>query len=603
MFRSRTIAIAALLFAVTLALYAPVVGFEFLSYDDPDCVTDNPVVLRGLTLGGLGWAFGNAAWSNWYPLAWIAHMLDVELYGTWAGGHHLSSALLHAMNAALLFSLLASLTGARGRSALVAALFALHPLHVESVAWIAERKDVLSTCFGLLSTWAYARYTRQPRAAAYAASLLLFAAALMAKPMLVTLPFLFLLLDHWPLERRASRRLWLEKLPFFALSLLVCGVTYAMQRSSGMMDVAQAIPLPLRVANATVAYVAYLGDAIWPSGLTFLRPHPYLPETGGVPLPAWQIAAAALALAALSLAAITSRRRYLQVGWLWYLGTLVPVIGLVQVGPQGRADRYTYLALVGLFIIAAWGGGELLAALRRRAPDRARMFTHCALGAAALWLAVLGVVSAGQLQHWRGSQSLFERAAELNPGNSVALVGLGGVLLERGDLPGALARYRMALALAPDSAAAHTDLANALMTLGDAPQALSHYREVQRLQPQRLESHVNLGNALLATGRLDDAVSSFREALQRAPDSAEAHYNLGNALLSQGRLEASAEHYRRALQSRPGSAMVHYNLGIAMASQGRYDEAADHFRRALEILPDYARAEEALRRALAVRDS
>jgi len=579
--------VALLLFAVTLGVYAQVGSFDFVNYDDPDYVTANPHVTTAFTRDGIAWALSNRS----------------ALFGGWAGGHHLVSALLHALNAALLFLMLAAATGAHWRSALVAALFALHPLHVESVAWISERKDVLSTCFALLSTWAYVKFTRERSPALYAATFLCLAFGLMAKAMLVTLPCVFLLLDRWPLQRPLSLRLVVEKLPFFALAVFFFGITVMSQHEVGSTADGSGLALAERLTNAVISTAAYLGDTFWPSGLAILHPHPYLLETGGVPPATWQIVGATALLVVVTAATLFSRRDYAWVGWLWFLGMLVPVLGLVQMGVQGRADRYTYLPHIGLFIALVWAGADLLTRIAGDSALRARALQRCVAAAAALILATCGILTWQQSRHWRDSHALFQHAVDVYPRNPTLHVGLGEVLARTGELAAAESHYRDALAVDASFPEAHNNLGNVLMTRGRADEALAHFQAAVRAEPDVLETQVNLANALAALGRTEEAVARYTAALRSEPDSAVVHFGLGNALLTLGNLEAAAEHFEAAIRSDPTLAQAHVNLGYVLTSQGQLDAAIVHFERALEIRPGYAKAQEALRHTRMARAS
>jgi len=597
----RRTTVALLLFAVTLGIYAQVAFFDFVSYDDPSYVTENPYVTTAFTREGVAWALTNRVNGNWQPLTWLSHMLDAATFGSWAGGHHLVSALLHALNAALVFWVLAAATGALWRSALVAALFALHPLHVESVAWISERKDVLSAFFALLSMWAYVRYTRAPSPALYVASFLFLTLGLMAKAMIVTLPCVFLLLDHWPLLRARSPRLVLEKIPFFALVTFFCIRTVVSQHEAGAMEDGSGLTLAARAANAIVASLAYLGDTFWPGGLAILYPHPYLPDTGGSPLAPWQVVGAAVLLLIVTAGALASRRGYAPVGWLWYLGMLIPVLGLVQTGVQGRADRYTYLPHVGLFILLVWGGWDLAVRLAGGSAVRVRAVRRGAAVAVTLILGTCAALTWQQSRHWRNGPALFQHAVAVHPESATLHVGLGEVLARGGDLSAAEEQYRRALAVDPGFPEAHTNLGSLLAARGQANAALAHFEAAVRSEPGVAETQINLANALAALGRREEAISLYGEVLRSHPGSAEAHFNLGDALLSLGRLEEAAAHFRAALQARPGLAQAHVNLGYVLASQGRPDEAIAHFQQALAIRPGYAKAQEALRRTQTAR--
>ena len=483
----RSLAVCALLIAATATLYAPVLDYEFVRFDDPRYVSENPYIAEGLTSKTVAWSFTTAHRSNWHPLTWLSHALDLELYGVDAGGHHATNVALHVLNALLLFGVLRSMTGQVWRSGFVAALFALHPLHVESVAWISERKDVLSTLFGLLSMWAYVRYTRLGGDSRQLISVGLLLLGLLAKPMLVTLPLVFLLLDYWPLNRlRADRlerreelspqpsgagevlsapgqqsflQLLKDKVPFLTVAAAVCVITVIAQRGGGATRTSDLVSLPLRVANALVSYVRYMAKTVWPTDLAVHYPHPNLPAAGGVPWAAWQIAGAGVILVVISILVIRfHRRRYLLVGWLWYLGMLVPVIGIVQVGAQALADRYTYLPIVGLFIAMTWGVGDAAAALQRRVP----LLRWLLVPAAVAVLSVYAAVSWSHLPTWRNSVTLFEQALAVSPTDTIMLNNLGNELVARGRLEEGILRYWSALQIAPGYIQARDNLLDAL---------------------------------------------------------------------------------------------------------------------------------------------
>ncbi len=508
---------AALLATATFLLYSRVAGHQFLYYDDDQYVTANPWVRQGLSWAGARWAVTALAAANWHPLTWLSHMADVELFGLNPSAHHLMNAGLHAGNAALLFAVLVRMTGARWRSGLVAALFAVHPLHVESVAWVSERKDVLSTFFGFLMLWVYAWHAKRPRAARLAAVSLCFALSLLAKPMWVTAPFLLLLLDVWPLRRlegapvtfRGASRLIGEKLPLFALSGLSCAATLIAQKRGGALIPIEAVGFAPRLANALVSYARYLGKTVWPTSLAALYPYP----RGGVS--PWQAGGAAALLALLTLLALSRARErpWLAVGWLWFMGTLVPVIGLVQVGSQAMADRYTYLPLVGLFLALAWEAGELAA----RPPGVFR--TAVPLGVAAVLIA-LSAVTWRQLGYWADQETLF----------------------------------RHALAVTEPNGRAHLILSQALAERSAFGEALVHAEEAARLDPLNPRAFKNLGFILYRLGRVDQAIGEFQRAIALQPDYAEAHGNLGIAYGRKGWVEAamremSQEAALRAAQS------------------------------------------------------
>jgi tetratricopeptide (TPR) repeat protein len=650
----RNSVVCGLLALAVLAVYGQVASFEYVGWDDDLYVGEESRAPQGLTTEGAVWAFSTGHAANWHPLTWLSHMLDFELFGRDPGAHHLVNVLLHLVNALLLFGALRLMTRALWLSALVAALFALHPLHVESVAWVAERKDVLSTAFGLLAILAYTAWVRRGGLGLYLATACAMALSLLAKPMLVTLPFVFLLLDYWPLGRlrpgprdgdeergedrepeapappaRPLKRLLLEKAPLLVLSVASSVVTFLMQRNGGAVGSTEVVSLAQRAGNALVSYVVYAAKTAWPSDLSILYPHPYLPDSGALPLAGWQVAGSALLLGAASLLVFrTFRRRYALVGWLWYLGTLVPVIGLVQVGGHALADRYTYVPLIGLFVIVAWGGAELATALRERHERLGRAVTPAVVSV----LAALAVCSWVQTRHWRDSIALFEHALEVTPRNRSMSFNLGNELRRKGRPQEAIFHYRAALWVKPNDVKVHNNLGLALWSQGEQDEAMRHYREALdanpafaeargnlanalrsrgeldeaveqyhralRDKPQLVQAQNGLGIALRAQGRLDEAIVQYREALEIEPDYAEAHTNLGLALQSQGKLEEAVRQHRQALRFKPELAAAHNNLGIVLESQGQLDETVGHYREALRIAPGLATAHHNLGNAL-----
>ena len=478
------------LITTTLLAYWEVSTFTFVRYDDPVYVLQNPIVRAGLSLESIAGSFVSTQASNWHPLTWLSHMLDVQLWGLHPAGHHLTSLMLHVANALLLFIILNRTTGHLWASGLVAALFALHPLHVESVAWVAERKDVLSTFFGFLALHAYARYVENPVFRRYATVFILFVFGLMAKPMLVTLPFVMLLLDYWPLKRLDSQsvtKLLQEKVPLFVAAGLSSIVTFVVQQQGGAMHTLETYPLSIRLANALVAYGSYIGKAIWPTGLAVLYPHPGMPSL-------WQLGGIAILLACISWLVRQARHGcpYLLVGWLWYLGSLVPVIGLIQVGEQSMADRYTYVPAIGLFIMAAWGIADLTA----RLPHRRVLLILSAL------VVLPTLIAATRLQagHWRDSIALFERALAVTTDNYVAHNNLGNALAARGRLAEAILQYQAAIRINPAKAQSFNNLGATLMLQGKNEKARVYFHKALEIQPnypdalknlQRIQSAVN----------------------------------------------------------------------------------------------------------------
>ncbi len=523
-------------------------------------------------------------------------MLDVQIYGMSAGPQHLTNLVIHSLNALLLFGLLCRMTGAWGRSVFVAGLFAVHPLHVESVAWIAERKDVLSVLFWMLTIWAYVAYVRRPRLGRYLPVLAFFGLGLMAKPMLVTLPFVLLLLDFWPLQRvelvcraggfglaafrprgHALLRLVKEKVPLFGLAAISCLATVLAQRRGEAVAPLDLCPFGLRLANALSSYLAYIGKMLWPARLAAFYPG----ETSTL---VWRAGLGVLLLIGVSILAIRSGQRhgYFLVGWLWYLGTLIPVIGVVQVGSQSMADRYTYIPLIGLFLIIAWGTPELMARWR---------YARLALPAAAACVLLAGAALArAQVRYWSDDTTLWKHALDVTDDNALAHNELGMALRQQGKLDEAERQFVEALRIMPDSAEARNNLGIALMMRGRLDEAVQLLDEALRVKPDFADAQCSLGTALIHQGRLGEAVQHLDEALRLRPDFADAHCELGEALEKQGKLDEGVQQLTEALRLRPGYAEAHDNLGAALIIQGRLDEAIQHLVEAVRLGPDLAGA-------------
>jgi len=606
-------------FVVTVLLFSRSLGHDFVNYDDPDYVTSNPQVQSGLSLETTKWAFGASLASNWHPLTWLSHALDVSLFGLNPRGHHATSVVLHGLNAALVFFLFVRLTGARGTSAIAAALWAWHPLRVESVAWVAERKDVLSGLFWLVALLAYAAYGERRRAAQpgavtrYVVALAAFALGLMAKPMLVTLPCVLLLLDLWPLCRWPSPqgpapareplgRIVLEKLPFFALSAASCVVTFLTQERGGSVSVA--LTFGERVANAFVAVVLYAGNFLWPFDLAVLYPHP-----GTWPMR--QVAVCVVLVTGLSaLVAWQWRRRpWLAVGWGWFLGTLVPVIGLVQVGLQSRADRYTYLPIIGLQLAVVWTvRASLLSPSSRRA-----------WGVAAVaGLALLSVRTWNQLGVWRDSYTLFDHALAVTQNNYLAYDNRGFHLAKSGRYDEAIADYQRSLAIKADYLNANNNLGHALQALNRPADAVPFLRRALAANPKQLEVRNNLANALSDTGQLAEAMEHYDFVLARQPRHVNALNGSGVLLAMQNRLPEARARLETSLRIQPDNPSALNNLGNVCAMQGERDAAIGYYRRAVALTPTephpylligsllneqekYAEAADSFRRAIALR--
>jgi tetratricopeptide (TPR) repeat protein len=555
-------------------VYGRTAGFGFVSYDDPPYVAANPVVLEGLTWRGLVWALSEPHGGNWHPLTGLSHMLDVELFGPRPGAHHLVNVAWHAAASVLVFALFETTTRATWAAATVAGLFALHPTHVESVAWISERKDVLSAAFGLAALVAWTRWTRLGGAARYLAALGLAALGLAAKPMLVTLPCVMLLLDVWPLDRRALGwpRLVREKLPFFAASAVSSALTVVFQAEVGAVNTNELVPLPARLANAVVACVRYVGKLAWPTDLGVLYQHPSLP--GGQPWTALEVAGAALVLAGLT--ALVLRSRPATVGWLVFLGMLVPVLGIVQVGEQGMADRYLYLPSIGAFAAVVYP----LASLARRGPGLRLALASLACAA----LLASGALAWRQVGTWRDSQSLFRQALSASPRSPTVLVELGGLCQERFDLACAEQHYRAALAVAPDHANANYNLGFVLQASGRPEEALVCYARALERQPGHLYARNALGRLHQERGEHELARAAYEDVLARAP-FADAELNLGSLEAQLGRPDLARAHYESALAIDPDYAGAHFNLGRLLLAAGEDEAALAAFERALAIDP------------------
>jgi len=561
----------------TFAVFRGVLNCDFLYFDDQEYVVTNDHIKAGLTAQTVKWAFTSACAANWHPLTWLSHILDCRLFGLNPKWHHSVNLFFHIVNTLLLFLVFKDMTGAFWQSAFVAALFALHPLHVESVAWVAERKDVLSTLFWLLTMTAYLRYVRRHNLIWYMVTLFLFALGLMAKPMLVTLPFVLLLLDYWPLER-LNRQAVFEKTPFFALSAASSLVTFLVQRAAGVVAGSELLPLKFRAANAVISYTQYIAKMLWPNRLATV--YPYHTDN----LSVWRTAVAVLLLIAASILAVRSaaKHKYLLTGWLWFLGTLVPVIGLVQVGCQAMADRYSYIPLTGLFVIIAWGVPEALSKWRYR---------NIILSvSAAIILLVLSICTYLQICYWRNSIVLFEHTLAVTENNAAVHNHLGYALYKMGRTSEAIEHYNQALRINPSSAIIQNNLGMALESQGKADEAISHYIAATQIRPNFPDGYYNTAHLLASKGKLSEAADYYRQALKFNPDFAEAHNFLALALKFQGRPDEAIDHFRSALRIRPDYAEAYVNLGITLASQGRFEEAVSSYRKAINLKPDFVEA-------------
>jgi len=557
-----TIGVYVVLAAVTLVTFWPLHSYDFINADDDLYVSENPAIQAGITLNGLAWAFTTGHCSNWHPLTWLSYMLDCQIFGVDPGWNHLVNVFFHIANSLLLLYVLSAMTGGFWRSFFVAAVFALHPVHVESVAWISERKDVLSTMFWMLTLIAYLRYVRRPGRGSFLLTLLLFALGLMAKPMLVTLPFVLLLLDYWPLNRfnpgqkvtiqtgqlgntaageeiagRSLKFLFWEKMPFFGLTLISSVITFIVQQRGGAVAAISRFPIYTRIGNALVSYIKYLGKIFWPSHLALLYPHP------GKQIPVWQIVGAIALLAAISVIVIrlAGRRRYLLVGWLWYLGSLVPVIGLVQVGIQAMSDRYTYIPSIGIFIMLFWSLHELL--------PQGQYRKVAAAIPAVLVFSILIYVTRLQVSHWQNSITLCSHSVQVTKNNYFMHYNLAGEYRARGQFDQAVDEYRKVLEITPENFAAYNNLAVTLAMQGKFDEAIHHFKEAIRIDPQQPETYDNLNKAIETKYKKE--IYRWRNAIQVDPLDARAQYQLGEALKETGELDEAIVHFRRALQINP----------------------------------------------------
>ncbi len=588
-----------LVILATLFVYWPVQEYDFIHYDDGEYVSENPKVQAGLTLQSIRWAFTNIMTGNWHPMTWLSHMLDCELFGLNPGAHHLTNLFFHLANTLLLLWVLNRMTGRFWASSFIAALFALHPLHVEPVVWLADRKDLLSTFFGLITVGMYVSYVERPRLYQYLLTLFVFALSLMSKPMVITLPFVLLLLDYWPLGRLSFTpwgghplttdqnqgddrgsfpfSLVLEKVPFFILSVVWSVLTFLAQSSAGAVNSPEILPLEIRLANAIVSYARYIGKMIWPHNLAILYPYP---DT----VPIWQVVLAGILLLAISVLVIrwARSRPYLAVGWLWYLGTLIPVIGLVQAGPQAMADRFTYVPFIGLFIMIAIG-----------IPSISIEFRHQKIAlalSASLLLFTFMVLARQQVRYWENSITLFEHTLAVTDKNFVIHNNLGTALAQQGKTREAMAHYAQALQIKPSYVEAHYNLGKFLAEQGKIQEAITHYTQALRMKPDFDAAHNNLGNLLARQGKIREAADHYIQALRSNPNYAQAHYNLAVLQAQQGRIQEAIASYTQALEIEPHFAEAHYNLGVILTQQGNNQEAIAHYTQAIRIKLDYPEA-------------
>lgn len=658
--RQAVIIIPLLLILVTAAVYWQVQEFDFINYDDNEYVYDNPNVQEGFTFDSIIWAFTTGHSSNWHPLTWLSHMLDFQMFGLWAGGHHLTSLFFHIVNVLLLFFVFRKMTGNIWQSAFVAALFALHPLHVQSVAWVSERKDMLSAFFWMLTLWAYIRYVQHPGWTAYMWVVFFFILGLMSKPMVVTLPFVLLLLDYWPLNRLrldgSEKNLHVkiagllrEKIPMFILTVASAGITIIVQHRWGALKSFDVVPLTDRLANVLISYVNYIIKFIYPVKLAAFYPYPNV-------ISIWKLTASVFVLSAFSWTVIKlmNRKPWFIVGWFWFLGTLVPVIGLIQVGIQSMADRYMYLPMIGLLIAVAWGIPELLSKWHHRK-------AVLSVSAACIIMSFFWI-SRAQLVYWTDTYTLFNRAiavtennffaynvvgkelalkgdyktAEkylltvltIKPDDSDAMMGLGEMAYQNENYGKALNYYQKALLLRPDDTKIIYIIGDLLYKSGKPDKAISYYfkalvldpsdpaiynklgivlfsknmfeqaqekfETVVRLNPKFDEAYYNLGLVASKQGKYSDMLIFYNKALSINPDNDNAHKSLADVLFSKGEMRQAYKHYFEALRINPDDATTHYNIGVILYQQQQIKEAGEHFYKAVQIDNTYEKARIAL---------
>jgi len=618
----KRLLIGVVLMAGTVLVYGQLIHADFIPYDDQAYVTENSVVRGGLTWSGARWALSDIHTGYWHPLTWLSLMLDYELYGLHAGGYHVTNVIFHILNTILLFLVFSRLTGSPWRSGVVAALFALHPLHVESVAWVAERKDVLSGFFWMLAMCGYVRYVERPGVGRYFLVLVLFILGLMSKPMLVTLPFVLLLLDVWPLGRCrwgesepgggvSLARLIGEKVPLFVLAIGISVWTYLAARQIGAVADPQSLSMGVRIANASSSYILYIWKMIWPANLAVFYPYSEL-------WPLWKLILSVLVIFLISAIAFRQARTYpyIIVGWLWYLGTLIPTIGIIQAGAQAMADRYTYIPMVGLFIIMTWGFSDLTRRWHNRRVSMAMLTL--------LVLSLMSIVTWHQTHYWQRGESLLYHALAVTKNNYIAHSGLGEIFLKQnryreavqqyqaalkakpnyekawyglgvaqqylGNHREAISSFTQALSVEPRYAAAHYALADAFSTHGSHHEAFHHYRAALRYAPEEVELYNRLGNLSAHQGRWEEALHYYREGLRRQPDHAGFYNNIGMVLLRQDRAGDAEQSFRSAVRLRPEYAHAHFQLSCLLRSRGLSAQADRHFEAAVRINPDFSRA-------------
>ena len=618
-FEKHAIIISIFLIILTCSVYLQTKNNDFVSVDDNFYVTENEHIISGITLENIKWAFSLSGEEKnyWHPLTLISHMLDIQLWGLDAGKHHLTNLFLHIINTLLLFLVLRVMTGSQWKSAFVAALFALHPINVDTVAWIAERKNLLSTCFWFIVMLTYFNYTKRPSLIRYLLVVISFIMGLLAKPMLITLPFVLLLLDYWPLDRLSfshigsgssiqshksvisslgdlpKSRVILDKIPLILLSFLSVYVSTLSLKLSIYVNIIsyEQIPIGLRIGNALVSYIAYIGKAIWPHNLAVYYPFPQS-------IPFWQSFGAFLLIVFISaIVIVTSRRHpYLLVGWLWYAGTLIPVSGLYQSGIwPAMADRWAYVPFIGIFIMVAWGVPELL--------EKWRLQKYYLFTLAGASLSILMIYSWIQVGYWKNSDTLFEHCIKVTVNNDVAHLWLAKTLIGEGDLDGAAKHCNEALKVAPNDKYINLIMGEIFIMKGDISKAVSYYTKAILIDPTYEDAYNSLGVAYMHQKRFDGAIKMFSKVLEIKSENASANVNMGICLESQGRVNEAIHYFNNALQIKPNLSEAHYNLGNALLSQGKIDKAVEQYRKVLITDPNYWDAQQKLIKLLANKKS
>ncbi len=615
-----------LIIVLTCIAYSPVLNNDFINFDDDVYVTDNFHIDDGVTLKNIQWAFTAVYAKNWHPLTWLSHMLDIQFFGMNPFGHHLTNLIFHFLNAFLLFIILKKMSGAYWKSLIVMGLFALHPMHVESVAWVSERKDVLSTFFWMLAIWIYTYYIKKPGIKQYLSVCVCFTLSLLAKPMAVTFPFVLLLIDHWPLGRcriTSARMqdsevlqyplhiLIFEKLPFFMISAASCGITFYAQNKGGALGSFDLYPLGTRLGNAVVSYTHYIIKMIYPINFAILYPHPGMPDLHFLLISSFFI----IFLVGISILTL-KRFPWLFTGCFWYLGILFPVIGVVQVGAQGMADRYTYTPMIGIYILVVWSIAPLF--YKMKLSQKTISFVSVFL--ILILIIPLCIQTFRQNQYWKDSTSLFQHAINITNNNYIAHNNLANAMMQKGKIKEAVFHYSEALRIKPDYPLALGNIGLALSKLGRRNEALDFYFKALAIEPENENIFTNIGNLFSELGNIEKAIHYYKKAIFYNSETVKAHMNMGNLLMNSGKLDEAMFHYRRvldinldhtemahnqignllikigdvdsailnylqALKIKPEYKDAHNNIGVAFARSGNLDKAEYHFKKALEIAP------------------